>query len=438
MLAGGLAALAAAVAAVLLAAGYGVRPLVPLLALGGLAFLAERRSIRLNSVTEVTVSFLPIVFGAVVLGPLAAMAIAAIGVLSQFGEPHVRWVVWTASRMLAGAAAGVAVTAGGLLWPEGFGMLLIGAVAACVAHVLVDFAAGYATAKVRQTASLRSMLTTHGPFMIAVVPLYAPVVAGLAYVYFHLSPWSVALFLIPAYVAQRLNVLYREQRESAIRLSAANQRLEKANTSFASALVATLEARDRYTAGHSAAVAVYAREIAKLMGLPADEQRRAHLAGLVHDIGKIGLPPGLVEKAGPLEFSERREMETHCVIGERILANIEDYNEIAKIVRHHHERFDGTGYPDRFSANQIPLISRILAVADAYDAMTSDRPYRDAMPAGVARLRLSQAAGAQFDPAVVAAFEAVLDAAGTDPRGAGAQETRQGVGQTAAVALLAS
>jgi HD-GYP domain-containing protein (c-di-GMP phosphodiesterase class II) len=101
-------------------------------------------------------------------------------------------------------------------------------------------------------------------------------------------------------------------------------------------------------------------------------------------------------------------MQSHSEIGERILAKVASYEEIAKIVRHHHERVDGGGYPDGLCDDQIPLLSRIIAVADAYNAMTSDRPYRDAMPSRVARLRLAQAVDSQFDTAVVAAFEAVL------------------------------
>jgi HD-GYP domain-containing protein (c-di-GMP phosphodiesterase class II) len=101
-------------------------------------------------------------------------------------------------------------------------------------------------------------------------------------------------------------------------------------------------------------------------------------------------------------------MEEHPAIGERILANVENYSEIASIVRHHHERVDGNGYPDRLRGDDIPLVSKILAVADAYDAMTSDRPYREAMPTAVARMRLAQAVETQFDTTVVAAFEAIL------------------------------
>ena len=227
-----------------------------------------------------------------------------------------------------------------------------------------------------------------------------------------MSPWILPLFPAPALAAQRSFVLYQAERRLAVDLVEANKQLERANLLFASALVATLDARDRYTAGHSAAVAIYARDIAARMGLPADEVQLVHLCGLVHDIGKIGLPPGLLEKPGALTLDERRQMEDHPEIGERILAKVDDYAEIAKIVRHHHERIDGQGYPDGLVGDEIPLLSRIIAVVDAYNAMTSDRPYRDAMPSQVARMRLAQAVESQFDTTVTAAFEAIL--AGAD------------------------
>ncbi len=244
------------------------------------------------------------------------------------------------------------------------------------------------------------------------LPLYVPLVALLAYVHQAYSMWVVATFFLPTVALQRLIHLYQEQLDATASLAAANERLEEANLSFAAALIATLDARDRYTAGHSAAVAIYSRDIAARMGLSVEEQALAHLAGLVHDIGKVGLPPGLLEKEGPLSLDERRAMETHSAIGERILANVPDYAEVAAIVRHHHERVDGNGYPDRLTEDQIPVISRIISVADAYNAMTSDRPYRDAMPTRVARLRLAQAVATQFDTAVVAAFEAILAGSG--------------------------
>jgi putative nucleotidyltransferase with HDIG domain len=236
-------------------------------------------------------------------------------------------------------------------------------------------------------------------------------VGVLAYAYLSISPWSVALFAAPAFAAQRLLLLYRKQRQATEALGVANERLARANLSFATALVATLDARDRYTAGHSAAVAIYARDIAARMDLSERERELVHVSGLVHDVGKIGLPAGLLEKPGALSLDERRQMEQHSTIGERILKNVSDYAEIAAIVRHHHERVDGNGYPDRIQGDEIPLLARIIAVADAYNAMTSDRPYRDAMPSRVARLRLAQAVESQFDTAVVAAFEAILTTA---------------------------
>jgi len=284
--------------------------------------------------------------------------------------------------------------------------------AAAVVALVLDTAFASLTVTLRRSGSAAELLRTLTPVIALSVPLYTPIVALLSYAYIEISPWTLPLFLVPAIAAQRLFGLYQDQRRLTDDLSVVNDRLERANLSFATALVATLDARDQYTAGHSAAVAIYSRDIAKRMGLSEEEQQKAHLCGLVHDIGKIGLPAGLLEKPGALTLDERRQMQEHSAIGERILANVEDYSEIATIVRHHHERVDGQGYPDGRSYEEIPLLSRIIAVADAYNAMTSDRPYRDAMPSRVARLRLAQAVDSQFDTTVVAAFEAIL--AGAD------------------------
>ena len=195
--------------------------------------------------------------------------------------------------------------------------------------------------------------------------------------------------------------MYQAQRNLAVQL-------EDANVSFAVALVTALEASDSYTAGHSRAVAIYSRDIAQRMGLPSAVCDRAYLCGLVHDIGKVGLPASLLGKEGPLTLEERRVMQDHSAIGERILREVATYDDVATVVRHHHERIDGGGYPDGITGDAIPSLSKIIAVADAYNAMTSDRPYRDGMPSRVARLRLAQAVENQFDTTVVAAFEAIL------------------------------
>jgi putative nucleotidyltransferase with HDIG domain len=397
----------------LVEAGYGLGQPIAVAVLVIVAVAAEHESIGLSPTAEVSVVSLVYVFAAVVFGPLAGVIVGAAGLLADLprrdvAQPTLRWATWTSIRVIVAGAAGltaVGVTshAGGDFWG-----LFAAVAAAFLVESVIDVSLAAVTPVIRGTCAFTTTLRSVGPAMLASVPLHAPMVAVLAYSYTTISPWSVALFAIPAVAAQRLLLVYREQRETAEALGAANARLARANLSFATALVATLDARDRYTAGHSAAVAIYARDIATRMGLSAEQQELAHLCGLVHDVGKIGLPAGLLEKPGALTLDERRQMEQHSTIGERILANVDDYGEIAAIVRHHHERVDGLGYPDRLVDSQIPVLARIIAVADAYNAMTSDRPYRDAMPSRVARLRLAQAVESQFDTTVVAAFEAVL------------------------------
>lgn len=380
----------------------------PLLGFALLAVIAERQSVRLTENIELSVAFLPLLFVAVVFGPLAAALIGAATVLTDFGRPFTRWVIWTANRTVIGGLAGLAAYQAMESGAHTLGRILAATSIAALVDFALDFILSALTLVLRGTGSVRDLAFTTGPVALAGIPLYTMLVGVLAYSYITFTPWSAALFFIPALAAQRLFVIYREQRVALTELAEANTRMERANLSFATALVATLDARDRYTAGHSAAVAIYSRDIAGRMGLNAEHQQLVHLCGLVHDIGKVGLPAGLLEKPGALTLDERRQMEGHAAIGERILSNVEDYSEIARIVRHHHERVDGLGYPDGLEDDEIPLLAKIIAVADAYNAMTSDRPYRDAMPSRVARMRLAQAVESQFDTAVVAAFEAIL------------------------------
>lgn len=394
--------------------GYSVEAPWVVVLLAAVAAVAERATVRLSSNLEESISLLPTLFAAVQFGPLEAMIVAAGSMLWDLcpgpnqEEPYKKWAVYTSSRSLIAAVTALvagtlyAVGGGGL---ESIAMATFGG--AIVAQSL-DVAFASLTIRVRGRGRIRDSVRTIGPVVFAAVPLYAPVVVLLALSYRELSPWTLLLFFAPGLAAQRFFALYQDQRLLAEGLEGANRQLERANLSFATALVTTLDARDRYTAGHSAAVAIYSRDIAARLGLSETDQQRVHVAGLVHDIGKIGLPVGLLEKEGPLTLEERRVMQMHSEIGERILAKVDDYSDIATIVRHHHERVDGNGYPDGLTEDEMPLLARIIAVADAYNAMTSDRPYREAMPSRVARMRLAQAVGSQFDTSVVAAFEAIL------------------------------
>jgi len=409
----------------LIASGYGVGDRIAVAVLIAAAVGLERESIHLTPQLEVSVASLVYIFAAVVFGPLAGIIVASAGLLVDLprrddAHPVLRWATWTATRTIVVGIAGLAAVEVFDRAGRGFSGIFAAVSVALIVESVGDILLSSTTIAIRGTGSWSSSAGALGPALLVSVPLYAPVIAVLGYAYSNVSPWSVALFAAPAFASQRLFLLYRQQREDTRALGVANARLARANLSFATALVATLDARDRYTAGHSAAVATYARDIAARMGLSETEQELVHLCGLVHDVGKIGLPAGLLEKPGALSLEERRQMEQHAVIGERILRNVDDYAEIAAVVRHHHERIDGHGYPDRLQGSDIPLLARIIAVADAYNAMTSDRPYRDAMPSRVARLRLAQAVESQFDTAVVAAFEAILARS--------SEEYRMGVG----------
>jgi putative nucleotidyltransferase with HDIG domain len=400
-------------AGVLALTGHSTGELWATLALAAVAAIAERSSVKLTNTTEVSISLVPTVFAAVLFGPLAAMLVGASSMLGDVRRgstdyPYLKWATYTSTRALTAGIVGIVAAAVRDVSPSDVaGIALAATLGAFLAEALdVGFAA--LTRALRRNGGIGPFVRAFAPLVGVAVALYSPVIALLVLAYEHVSPVTLPLFMIPSLAAQRLFGLYQEQRRLTQDVVKINERLERANLSFATALVATVEAKDRYTAGHSAAVAIYARDIAARMGLSEEVQKLAHVCGLVHDVGKIGLPPGLLEKPGALTLEERRQMERHSEIGERILAKVDDYKEIASIVRHHHERVDGCGYPDKLRSDEIPLISRILGVADAYNAMTSDRPYRDAMPSRVARLRLAQAADSQFDTTVVAAFEAIL------------------------------
>jgi putative nucleotidyltransferase with HDIG domain len=406
--------------------GYRLPPVWAALVLAAVAALAEHQRIAVThgTRTQISVSFLPLVFSAVVFGPLGAFAVGAASNVLDLRDSRLKWAVYTPIRGLTAAAAGLAAWT---LVPNAtnFVRCVLASLVASVADLAANWAFVGVTAWVRR-GRVSEVLWALGSVTVLTVPLGAPVLALFIYGYHLYSLWLVLLFFLPALAAQRLLHLYQQEKVVTEDLAQANERLRGASLSFATALVATLDARDQYTAGHSAAVAIYARDIAKRMGLTEETQELVHLCGLVHDIGKIGLPAGLLEKPGPLTLEERRQMEQHSEIGERILRNVDDYSEIADIVRSHHERIDGMGYPDGIPGDEIPLLARIIGVADAYDAMTSDRPYRDALPSRVARMRLAQAVETQFDTAVVAAFEAILAAADESYRsGRGASFLRE-------------
>lgn len=164
------------------------------------------------------------------------------------------------------------------------------------------------------------------------------------------------------------------------------------------ALADAIDAKDTYTNGHSGRVATYAREIAHRYGYSAKKEKDIYMMGLLHDIGKIGIPDAIINKPARLNESEFNTVKMHTVMGAKILKNIVEMPLLVTGARYHHERYDGQGYPDGLSQNNIPEQARIIAVADAYDAMSSRRSYRGIMPQEAVREEIIKGKGSQFDP----------------------------------------
>jgi diguanylate cyclase (GGDEF)-like protein len=174
------------------------------------------------------------------------------------------------------------------------------------------------------------------------------------------------------------------------------------------ALASALGERDRYTGDHSESVVELAAEVGESLSLDAAQIGRLRTAALLHDIGKVGVPDEILHKPGPLDEREWEVMRQHPVIGERIIRAIPGMGAIARAVRHEHERWDGDGYPDGLSGDQIPIEARIVLACDAYHAMVTDRPYREAMSHPAAMAELTANAGTQFDPEVIEALVELL------------------------------
>ena len=192
-------------------------------------------------------------------------------------------------------------------------------------------------------------------------------------------------------------------------LSETYEKLEKAYLESIEVLRYTVEAKDPYTRGHSDRVSEYSVLIGEKLGLPEADIRTLRIGGLFHDIGKIGIPDSILLKESKLSDDEYSQIKNHPTIGAHILQNATIFKDILPIVKHHHERYDGNGYPGRLKGEDIPYLARIATVADSFDAMTSRRSYRNILPLDVVKSEFERCSGTQFDPEIAKVFLDILN-----------------------------
>ena len=240
--------------------------------------------------------------------------------------------------------------------------------------------------------------------LLALLPIIATVVQiflyGLSLTNMSIVGMAILLYL---FVLLDLNATVEKAKEREIEFYREEQRqAQLLFTQTAEALASAIDAKDAYTHGHSIRVAEYSRTIARLAGKSESECREVYFAALLHDVGKIGIPNGIINKSGRLTAEEYEVIKEHPVIGTQILEHITQSPYISLGAKYHHERYDGKGYPTGCAGEKIPEIARIIAVADAYDAMTSKRSYRDPLPQDVVRSQIESGSGLQFDPVFAA------------------------------------
>ena len=200
----------------------------------------------------------------------------------------------------------------------------------------------------------------------------------------------------------------REIKEINKKLADTYKQLEQAYMESIQTLRYTVEAKDTYTRGHSDRVSEYSVLIGETLGLPVEDIKKLKIGGLFHDIGKIGVPDSILQKEGKLSDDEYSEIKNHPSIGAHILSTASIFQDILPIVKHHHERYDGKGYPSQLAGENIPYLARITAVADTFDAMTSKRSYRDSLPLDYVISEFERCKGTQFDPKIADVFLDIL------------------------------
>ncbi len=332
------------------------------------------------------------------LGPVLAALVVAIGTLIEDAWERlqpIKIIVNVSNLSLAAFVAAMSYSwvADDSQTPLHDPRNMVAAIFASILYTMINtWSLAIVVAPVVKESTFRLWKSNFSPTLILVA---LPALGSLIPVVAKENPFALLILFVPllgSHLAQR--ALRKVQLETQATIES---------------LADALEVRDEYTHNHSVRVTEYVQRILDQMPhLPQGTKLMIHNAARVHDIGKMGVRDGALLKPGKLTDEEYEEIKRHAAIGADLIANLEMYRRSAPIVRHHHERWDGRGYPDGIASDEIPLGARIIAVADSFDAMTSDRPYRRAMSFGVALAEIRRNSGIQFDPQIVEAFEQAM------------------------------
>ncbi|MGI8548711.1 MAG: HD-GYP domain-containing protein [Gemmatimonadaceae bacterium] len=385
------AALAAAIVLFLQTRDLDVRFAQAVVCLGGVALLAQLLGYSLERTIDGSVSFVPLLaMAAVAPSWMSVVATLVVTLIVQLLRSHgkIKKVFNVAQQCLA-----LAVSILVYLMAGGQSMLIadhtpyVPLVALFLTFALINNSCVTGVVALSEHRKFGEIWSANALLTLPYDLLSWPIIIGLALVYTRYGTAGALWLAVPLL---GLRQLYK-----------VNSDLEKANQELLELMVAAIEARDPYTSGHSRRVSENARIIAQIAGLRSSVVKRIEIAALLHDVGKIHeVFAPILQKPGRLTEEENAIMQTHPIKSEDLVAKVSQLRDIVPPVRHHHENWDGTGYPDGLAGEKIPLASRIIMFADTIDAMTSDRPYRKALDSETVRAELTKHRGRQFDPTI--------------------------------------
>jgi putative nucleotidyltransferase with HDIG domain len=368
--------------------------------------VAEAFAVRVRDDVDVSLSNI-VILTVILVGGAETAVIATLGVVPSVAvrasDQKLSRVLFNGSQFALSAAAGGylyawLVGAWGLTFPSGAS--IAGIAAAAIVFSLSNYVLVSGVIATATPDPFWSTFWSTVPAMLMQVPsaLGIAIVGALLLVQ---SPFAVVFIVVPILVARYALLAF--------------QRLDSAYDELVRGFVTAIELKDEYTKGHSERVSQLSVLVAEELGVPYEQRRLTRYAALLHDVGKVGVPLCVINKPGPLDDDEFAHMQKHPTIGAEILRDIDFLEPAIDIVRFHHERLDGKGYPYGIKAEKLSDIVRIVTAVDAFDAMTSTRSYRQAMSVDAALAELHRCAGRQFDPRMVEALETVVERIGWEP-----------------------